>query len=96
MRRGVTKWFRVFTTSTSQEAIQSAGALEQSAAWADAKAVYRIFGISRTPLYRLIAAGLVKSTSLQLEGSARGKRLFHLGSISELLESRATGVSSRP
>lgn len=86
----------MFTTSTTQEAIQSARALEQSAAWADAKAVYRIFGISRTPLYRLMAAGLIKSVSLQLEGCERGKRLFHLESINQLLESRATGVSSRP
>ncbi len=84
----------MITTSTSREAIQSAGAL--APAWGDAKTVYRIFGISRTPLYRLLAAGRIKSASLQDEGSARGKRLFHLPSIAELLEARATGGTSRP
>jgi mannitol/fructose-specific phosphotransferase system IIA component len=65
--------------------------IQQDAEWGDAKTVHRIFGISRTPLYRLIASGLIKSVSLQLQGSERGKRLFHLQSISDLLESRATG-----
>lgn len=73
--------------STSREAIQSAEALAPT--WGDAKTVYRIFGISRSPLYRLLP--LIKSASLRDEGSARGKRLFHLPSIAELLESRATG-----
>jgi hypothetical protein len=68
---------------------------DSPALWGDAKAVARIFGISRTPLYRMISAGLIKSASLQLEGSERGKRLFYLPSISELLESRSTGGSPR-
>jgi hypothetical protein len=79
----------VITTSTSREAIQSAGAL--APAWGDAKVVHRIFGISRTPLYRLMAAGAIKSASLQEEGAGRGKRLFHLPSIAEMLESKAQG-----
>lgn len=77
--------------TTSREAIQAAEALAPSPTWGDAKVVHRIFGISRTPLYRLLAAGRIKSASLQDEGSARGKRLFHLPSIAEMLESRATG-----
>ncbi len=86
----------MITTTTSREAIQAARSLELHPAWGDAKTVFRIYGISRTPLYRLLAAGRIKSASLQDEGSARGKRLFHLPSIAELLEARATGGTSRP
>lgn len=75
---------------TSREAIiQAAEVLSQTPAWGDAKTVHRIYGISRTPLYRLMAAGLIKTASLQDAGAARGKRLFHLPSIAELLEMKA-------
>lgn len=61
------------------------------AEWCDAKEVHARFGISRTPLYGLINDGLVRTSSLQKEGSQRGKRLFHCQSIRDYLESKATG-----
>lgn len=63
----------------------------QKVEWCDAKEVHARFGISRTPLYGLINDGLVRSTSLQKDGSKRGKRLFHCQSIRDYLESKATG-----
>jgi hypothetical protein len=85
----------VITPPTSREAIQAARSLELHPSWGDAKTVHRIFGISRTPLYRLMAAGAIKTASLQEEGTGRGKRLFHLPSIAELLESKAQGGTAR-
>lgn len=85
----------MITTPTAREAIRAAEVPAPSPTWGDAKTVHRIFGISRTPLYRLLAAGRIKSASLQDEGSARGKRLFHLPSIAELLEEKSTGGTAR-
>ena len=63
---------------------------EHTPLWGDAKTVFHIYGISRTPLYRLMAAGSIKAASLQDEKSLRGKRLFYLPSIAEFLESKSS------
>ena len=61
------------------------------ARWGDAKRVEAIFGIKRSPLYRLIGEGKIRSTSLSdndhANPSQRGKRLFDLASIAEYLDS---------
>jgi hypothetical protein len=59
--------------------------------WGDAKTIGKLYGISRTPLYRLMATGRIKTTSLLDDGASRGKRLFHLPSLESYLESKATG-----
>lgn len=56
--------------------------------WADEKYVTRMFGITRTPLYNLRKGGYIRSTSTRLPGKNYGKRLYHIGSIREFLESQ--------
>ena len=58
--------------------------------WSDARTVQHVFGIGRSTLYRLAEAGRIKTVSLRERGNARGKRLFSMDSIAELLEERAT------
>jgi hypothetical protein len=53
--------------------------------WADEKHVMAEFGITRTPLYNLRKSGAIRSLALRAEGKSYGKRLYHLGSIRELL-----------
>lgn len=59
--------------------------------WTDAKGVRKRFGIGTSTLYRLMADGRIKSTSLRRKGSCRGKRLFSVESIKNLIEANATG-----
>ena len=47
--------------------------------------VRALFGISRSHLYRLNQAGLVRSVSLCRPGRKRGRRLFEVASIRELM-----------
>jgi hypothetical protein len=72
----------------SQHISKTAG---QTPIWGDAKTIGKLYGISRTPLYRLMATGRIKTTSLLDDGASRGKRLFHLPSLEAFLESKATG-----
>ncbi len=59
--------------------------------WADAKTIQALFGITRSPLYRLMGTGRIKTTSLVDDGASRGKRLFHIPSLETYMEERATG-----
>ncbi len=59
--------------------------------WADAKTIGKLYGITRTPLYRLMATGRIKTTSLLDDGASRGKRLFCTKSLESYLESKASG-----
>jgi hypothetical protein len=63
----------------------------QTPIWGDAKTIQNVFGITRSPLYRLMATGRIKTTSLLDDGASRGKRLFHLPSLEAYLESKASG-----
>jgi len=63
----------------------------QTPIWGDAKTIQNVFGITRSPLYRLMATGRIKTTSLLDDGASRGKRLFHIPSLQAYLESKATG-----
>lgn len=49
--------------------------------WGDEKIVLKIYGITRTPLFNLRKAGLVRSVSLKLPGASYGKRLYHIPSV---------------
>jgi hypothetical protein len=53
--------------------------------WVDEKAVNKVFGITRTPLYNLRKANKIRSLSLKLPGATYGKRLYNVASIRELL-----------
>jgi len=46
------------------------------------------FGIRRSLAYLLIEDGAIKSVSLRRAGAAKGKRLIHVGSVREFLQSR--------
>jgi hypothetical protein len=59
--------------------------------WIDAKVAKQIFGVGKTTLYNLAAAGKIKTSSLRLPGDIRGKRLFSYDSIKRLIEANATG-----
>lgn len=48
----------------------------------------RYSSLSRDVLYDLSSAGKIKSKSLKLSGQVRGKRLFHLPSILEWIDSQ--------
>lgn len=63
----------------------------QAPIWGDAKDVRAFVGLPKTTLERLRRGGKVRSSSLQEEGTKRGKRLYHLPSLLAFLESRATG-----
>lgn len=59
--------------------------------WASALTISRIYGLSRSTLYELAAAGKVRSSSLRDRGKKRGKRLFSTDSVSQFIEARASG-----
>ena len=59
--------------------------------WASALTISHMFGLSRSTLYELATAGKIRSSSLRERGQKRGKRLFSTLSVSEFIESRASG-----
>lgn len=61
--------------------------------WIDAKTAQRLFGIGRTTLHTQATAGTIKTSSLRMPGTARGKRLYSYESIKALIEANATGGS---
>jgi excisionase family DNA binding protein len=46
----------------------------------------KLFGISRSKLYELIAAGYIRSTSLRKRGQIKGTRLIDYDSLCRFLE----------
>ena len=63
--------------------------------WGDARYIRQRFSIPRSSLYEMAARGVVKTVSLAAPGKQRGKRLFCISAISELLESKATGGNAQ-
>jgi hypothetical protein len=55
--------------------------------------VQELFGIRRALAYHLWETGAIKSISLKEEGERRGKRLFHVPSIREYLNSKLENAS---
>lgn len=49
----------------------------------------RVFGLSRSGLYELISAGLVKSFTLRKRGARKGVRLISYDSLAEFLEAES-------
>jgi hypothetical protein len=56
--------------------------------WTDFRGVLLLFGLRRSTAYHLDKEGLIKSVSLRHENETRGKRLFHVPSIREYLNSK--------
>jgi hypothetical protein len=56
--------------------------------WTDYLGVHLLFGLRRSTAYHLDKEGLIKSVSLAEHGEKRGKRLFHVPSIREYLNSK--------
>ncbi len=56
--------------------------------WTDYHGILELFGLRRSTAYHLDKEGLIKSVSLRHENETRGKRLFHVPSIREYLNSK--------
>jgi hypothetical protein len=63
----------------------------EGAEFGDFKTVRRLFGISRAHLYRLGAEGKIKSSVLRQRGALRGRRLWYLPSVRQLLVANMEG-----
>jgi hypothetical protein len=50
-----------------------------------ADGIRRMFGLSRSSLYRLLHEGRIKAVNLRRRGFASGRRLFSVNSIRDLL-----------
>jgi hypothetical protein len=62
--------------------------------WTDYHGILELFGLRRSTGYHLSNEGLIKSVSLAEHGEKRGKRLFHVPSIREYLNSKLEKPSS--
>ena len=60
---------------------------EHKPEFVDARSAKRLFGISRTSLWRLAKDGLIRSVNLRVRGTAKGRRLYSCDSIRNLLAS---------
>lgn len=58
--------------------------------WLRVPDAVRVFGISRSALYELIAAGTIKSTALKKRGAVRGIRIISFDSLAEFCERAAS------
>ena len=56
--------------------------------FADWRQIYALFGVRRSLLYTLLSEGRIKGVSLRRPGTARGKRLFVVRSVSDFLNSQ--------
>jgi hypothetical protein len=63
-------------------------AVSAATEWTDYHGVLELFGLRRSTAYHLDSEGLIKSVSLAEHGEKRGKRLFHVPSICEYLNSK--------
>lgn len=55
----------------------------------------RLFGLSRSLLYRLLAEGLVESVRVRRAGCAHGIRLVRTASLRAYIETHATPASRK-
>ena len=56
--------------------------------WGDEKTIFRLFGITRTPLFNLRKSGKIRSVSTAHGGATYGKRLFNVQSVRDFLEAQ--------
>lgn len=55
----------------------------------------RLFGLSRSHLYRLKDLGLIKSVTLRTPGTVKGRRLWHVESIRMMLYANIEGAKAQ-
>lgn len=55
--------------------------------YGDCRTCHALFNLSRSALYKLAAAGKIRSVSLRSEGRRRGRRLYDCASIRSYLSS---------
>jgi hypothetical protein len=56
--------------------------------WADARDIRQLLGIRQTLLYEWHYANLIRSVSIKKPGRVKGKRLFHVQSVRDFIESQ--------
>jgi hypothetical protein len=56
--------------------------------WTDFHGLLELFGIRRSTAYHLVEEGVLKSISLKHGDEKRGKRLFHVPTARQFLNSR--------
>ena len=62
--------------------------------WLRVPVAVRLFGVCRSSLYELIAAGRIKSTCLRKRGAVRGIRLISYDSLAAYIENAVTEGSA--
>jgi hypothetical protein len=62
--------------------------------YTDYHGILKLFGLQRTTAYHLFKSGQIKSISLKHGDEVRGKRLYHVPSIRQFLNSRLVGDKS--
>ena len=62
--------------------------------WGDEKIIFRLFGLTHTPLFNLRKAGKIRSVSTAYGGAKYGKRLYLLQSVREFLEAQERDQSN--
>ena len=58
--------------------------------WVRIPEAVRIFGLCRSSIYELIAAGTIKSTALRKRGATRGIRIISYDSLASYIERAAS------
>lgn len=53
--------------------------------WGDEKIIFRLFGLTHTPLFNLRKAGKIRSISTAYGNATYGKRLFNIQSVRDFL-----------
>ena len=79
------------TSSSNRGAAQIAAVTSTKPEWVRIPEAVRIFGLCRSSLYELIAAGKIKSTCLKKRGALRGIRIVSFDSLSSYIEASAAG-----
>jgi hypothetical protein len=72
-----------------------AGTINLEPRWLKVGAAVRYSGISRAVLYRILAEGKIRSSSLRSRGALRGIRLIDRASLDAYIESFATKSGER-
>jgi hypothetical protein len=74
---------------TQIQALADSQPIQQRPEWLRIDAAVRLFGLSRTKLYELIADRKIKSFCLRERNKIKGIRLISFDSLSEFLENEA-------
>ncbi|MEI8234765.1 MAG: helix-turn-helix domain-containing protein [Verrucomicrobiota bacterium] len=76
---------------SNTNAVQVAAGTSTKPEWLRVPEAVRIFGLCRSSLYELIAAGKIKSTCLKKRGALRGIRIVSFDSLNSYIEASVEG-----